>query len=95
MFWSAPWLRSSRPDLPRPFRVPLGGVRIGNAWIGVTPVLAILLCLTMMGPVLTDIVAKALAGEWLPGTILLVYILLGATIYLRYGRHHSRLRQAG
>ena len=28
------WLRSRRPDLPRPFRVPLGGFRIGRAWIG-------------------------------------------------------------
>ncbi|MGN6817173.1 MAG: amino acid permease [Sphingomonas sp.] len=91
---SVMWLRSARPDLPRPFRVPLGGVWIGRRWIGVVPVLAILLCLTMMGPVLTDIVGKAIAGEWLPGTILLAYILLGATIYWRYGRKHSRLRAA-
>jgi APA family basic amino acid/polyamine antiporter len=91
---SVMWLRSAQPDLPRPFRVPLGGIWIGRRWIGVVPVLAILLCLTMMGPVLIDIVGKAVAGEWLPGTILLVYILLGALIYWRYGRKHSRLRLA-
>jgi basic amino acid/polyamine antiporter, APA family len=88
------WLRSARPDLPRPFRVPLGGVQIGRAWIGIVPMFAILLCLTMMAPVLTDIAEKAIQGEWLPGTILLVYIALGALIYTRYGRHHSRLRHA-
>ena len=88
------WLRTSRPDLPRPFRVPFGGVRVGKAWIGVVPTLAILLCLTMMAPVLIDIVQKAIQGEWLPGTILLAYIVLGALIYARYGRHHSRLRHA-
>ncbi|MGN6268896.1 MAG: amino acid permease [Sphingomonas sp.] len=88
------WLRSARPDLPRPFSVPLGGVRVGRLWIGVVPVLAILFCLTMMGPVLTDIVGKAIHGEWIPATILFSYILVGALLYWRYGHRHSRLRFA-
>jgi len=88
------WLRSARPDLSRPFSVPLGGVWIGRAWIGVVPVLAILFCLTMMGPVLTDIVGKAIHGEWIPAAILFSYIAIGGLIYWRYGRRHSRLRFA-
>jgi APA family basic amino acid/polyamine antiporter len=88
------WLRSARPDLSRPFSVPLGGVWIGRAWIGVVPVLAILFCLTMMGPVLADIVGKAIHGEWIPAAILFSYIAIGGLIYWRYGRRHSRLRFA-
>jgi len=88
------WLRSTHPDLPRPFRVPLGGVWIRGVWIGVVPVLAIILCLTMMGPVLTDIVAKAIHGEWIPSGILLVYIAIGAVIYRSYGHRNSRARNA-
>jgi basic amino acid/polyamine antiporter, APA family len=89
------WLRTTAPELPRPFRVPLGGVWIRGAWIGVVPVLAILFCLTMMGPVLADIIGKMIEGEWIPGAILFSYIAIGVTIYLCYGRHHSRVRQAG
>lgn len=88
------WLRSAHPELPRPFAVPFGGVWIGRAWIGVVPVLAILFCLTMMGPVLIDITGKAFGGEWLPAAILLGYIAIGALIYARYGRRHSKLRAA-
>jgi len=88
------WLRATQPDLPRPFSVPFGGMKVGRLWLGVVPVLAILFCLTMMGPVLTDIIGKAIHGEWIPATILFGYIAVGALIYLRYGRHHSRLRLA-
>ena len=85
------WLRSVQPNLPRPFRVPLGGIMIGKAWIGVVPVLAMLFCLTMMGPVLVDIILKAISGEWIPAAILSGYIVCGALIYVRYGYRHSRL----
>ncbi|RST32128.1 amino acid permease [Sphingomonas ginkgonis] len=87
-------LRTTHPDLPRPFKVPIGGAWIGGQWIGVVPALAILACLLMMGPVLIDIVAKAIAGDWIPLSILLGYMLLGVGIYLGYGRHHSALRLA-
>ncbi|QNA86288.1 amino acid permease [Sphingomonas sp. So64.6b] len=87
------WLRTSEPALPRPFSVPLGGIRVRGVWIGVVPVLAILFCLVMMGPVLADIIGKAIGGEWIPATILLVYLSVGGLIYLGYGRHHSKVRR--
>lgn len=31
---SVMWLRSTQPELPRPFRVPFDGTRIGRAWMG-------------------------------------------------------------
>lgn len=85
------WLRNSRPDLPRPFRVPLGGVRIGGLWIGVVPSLAILLCLSMAAPVVLDIAAKALLGDAIPAAILTIYIGVGAITYLVYARRRSFL----
>lgn len=89
---SVMWLRSSHPDLPRPFRVPLGGIWVKGFWIGVIPTLALLFCLLMMGPVLLDILGKAIDGEWIPMAILVGYILVGIAIYLGFGRHHSRAR---
>lgn len=91
---SVMWLRSSHPDLDRPFRVPFGGIWIKGLWIGYIPALALLFCLLMMGPVLLDIVFKAMDGEWLPSAILLGYIVIGVAIYLGFGRHHSRARAA-
>lgn len=88
---STMWLRSSEPDLPRPFRVPLGGVRIGRAWIGVVPVLSIVLTLVMIAPVLGDIAYKAGNGDWIPAVILILYILAGALLYACYGLRKSRL----
>jgi APA family basic amino acid/polyamine antiporter len=91
---STMWLRSSRPDLARPFRVPLGGVWVGRKWIGTVPVLSILFTLLMMAPVLTDIVYKAARGDWIPAAILLCYIVAGALLYALYGLRKSRLGQA-
>ena len=85
------WLRNVHPDLPRPFRVPLGGVTIGGVWYGTVPVLALLLCALMMGPVLLDIAGKAIAGEWIPAAILGGYVLIGIVLYAGYGYRHSRL----
>src|SRR5690606_2360820 len=79
------WLRTTHPEIERPFKVPLGGIRVRGVWIGIVPVLALLSCALMAGPVLIDITAKAVAGEWLPATILLVYVASGAAIYLFYG----------
>lgn len=92
---SVMWLRTTQPDLPRPFRVPLGGVRIRGIWIGTVPVLALIMCALMMGPVIIDIISKAVSGEWLPALILFGYILLGALIYVFYGARQSRARRAG
>ena len=88
---STMWLRSTEPELERPFRVPGGGVRIGGAWIGLVPMLSLLATLTMIAPVFIDIVAKAVTGDWIPATILIVYIAIGALFYRFYGYRHSRL----
>jgi APA family basic amino acid/polyamine antiporter len=91
---STMWLRSTSPELPRPFRVPFGGLRVGRAWVGTVPVLSILLTLMMMAPVVGDIVYKAAHGDWIPAVILLCYIAAGALLYATYGLRSSRLGQA-
>lgn len=88
---STMWLRSTEPDLQRPFRVPFGGIRIGRAWIGVVPVLSIVLTLVMIAPVLGDIAYKASKGDWIPALILIFYIVAGALLYASYGLRKSRL----
>lgn len=85
------WLRTSRPDLPRPFRVPLGGFMIGKVWIGFVPVAAIVMCLVMVLPVMLDIVAQARRGEIVPAVFLGGYAVLGAAIYIGYGLRRSRI----
>lgn len=87
---SVMWLRSARPDLPRPFRVPLGGLWVGKVWIGVVPVAAIVLCWAMIVPVALDLVHQALIGNVTPVVILTVYALAGAAIYMGYGLRASR-----
>ncbi|MBY8826206.1 amino acid permease [Sphingomonas colocasiae] len=91
---SVMWLRTTQPDLPRPFRVPFGGVRIGGMWLGVVPVLALLFCILMIGPVILDIIHKATVGEWVPAIILGVYLCFGLAFYLLYGVRNSRLGRA-
>lgn len=87
---SVMWLRSERPDLPRPFRVPFGGIRIGRAWIGVIPVLSLLSSVLMMAPVLIDIGLRAAGGEWIPAAILGLWIVAGALLYGLYGSVRSK-----
>jgi len=84
------WLRSTRPELRGGFRVPLGGVWIRGAWIGVVPVLGIVMCLAMMAPVLGDMFAQVRRGDTLPATLLLAYVLLGTFLYLGYGQRRAR-----
>jgi APA family basic amino acid/polyamine antiporter len=84
------WLRTTRPDLPRPFRVPLGGFHIGRAWIGYVPVAAIVMCLAMVCPVALDIVAQARRGDILPAVVLGGYALVGIAIYVGYGLRRGR-----
>ena len=88
---STMWLRSTEPDLPRPFRVPGGGVRIGRIWIGPVPVLSFLFTLVMIGPVFVDIGMKAAHGEYIPAAILIIYVVVGALVYRLYGLRNSRL----
>lgn len=88
---STMWLRTTQPDLPRPFRVPGGGIRVGGVWIGTVPALSMVMTLVMIAPVLGDIGYKALHGDWIPAVILLAYIGVGALFYRYYGLSHSRL----
>lgn len=87
------WLRNTRPDLPRPFKVPFGGVWIGKVWIGYIPTAAIVLCWIIMIPVVVDIVGQAMGGHVLPAVILGGYALAGVVVYLTYSRHHSIVGQ--
>jgi APA family basic amino acid/polyamine antiporter len=89
------WLRSKRPDLPRPFRVPLGGFRVGRAWIGYIPATALVLCVAMILPVLIDIGLQAASGRPLMALFLGLYLAAGAALYAGYGRRNSRLAQGG
>jgi APA family basic amino acid/polyamine antiporter len=89
------WLRSRRPDLPRPFRVPLGGFRIGRAWIGYIPATALVLCIAMILPVLIDIGFQAASGKPLMAVFLGVYVAVGAFLYAGYGRRNSALTRGG
>ncbi|MEP1447265.1 MAG: amino acid permease [Paraglaciecola sp.] len=86
------WLRTKHPELERPFKVPFGGMWIKGIWFGVVPVCALIFCFAMMAPVLIDIGLRSQAGDWIPGTILVVYMLLGAGIYGFYGHKNSALR---
>jgi APA family basic amino acid/polyamine antiporter len=88
---SVMYLRSTRPDLERPFRVPGGGIWINGAWIGLVPVLGIFFCLVMVTPLVIDIVIKASSGDPIPAILLLSYAAIGATIYIFYGYKNSRL----
>jgi len=79
-------VRNTQPDLPRKFRVPLGGVRIGGVWIGFVPVAAIVTSFVMTLPVALDIVGQARRGDWLSVGLLGVYALAGFSLYRFYGR---------
>lgn len=89
------WLRNTHPELERPFKVPLGGVRIRGVWIGVVPVLALASCALMAAPVLIDVTMKAVDGQWIPAAILLAYFAIGTAIYLLYGVRNARIAIGG
>ncbi|MBL4801227.1 MAG: amino acid permease [Emcibacter sp.] len=88
---STMWLRTNRPNLDRPFRVPLGGVVIKGFWFGYIPCAGIIMCFIMIGPVLFDIIDRAVKGEVIPAAFLSVYMLIGVYIYIAYGFNNSRL----
>ena len=88
------WLRTAHPELPRPFRVPLGGFWIRKVWIGYVPVAAIVMCVAMILPVSLDIIAQARRGEIVPATFLVGYALLGVAIYVGYGLRHTKRNAA-
>ncbi len=75
-------LRSTHPDLPRPFMVP-GGVP--------TAIAGIVLCLGLAAFNLLPMVSRAAHGDLLPLGILGGYCLVGVAVYLLYGLRHSLL----
>lgn len=87
------WLRNSRPDLERPFRVPFGGFRLGGVWIGWVPLGGVLLCIGMAAPVIIDVTTQAARGQWLPIAIVGGYLLAGMALYSGYGFHRSALHR--
>ncbi|MGI4746183.1 MAG: amino acid permease [Janthinobacterium lividum] len=88
------WHRNRFPDAPRPFRVPLGGIRVNGVWIGTVPTLGVVFCLLMASPLLIDLVGNALHGNMLPLSLLVGYLVLGIAAYIGYGYRHSRLGRA-
>jgi APA family basic amino acid/polyamine antiporter len=84
------WLRTAHPELPRPFRVPLGGFWVRKVWIGYVPVAAIVMCVAMILPVSLDIIAQARRGEIVPAAFLVGYAVLGVAIYVGYGLRHTK-----
>lgn len=87
------WLRNTQPGIHRPFRVPLGGIRVRGRWIGVAPCLGILLCGAMAGPLVFDVIHKIGVGNPVPALLLGGHALIGLAIYVFYGHRHSRLGQ--
>ena len=85
------WLRNTRPELERSFRVPLGGVKIGGLWVGFVPAAAILMCALMIAPVVLDIARQAWLGQPTAAIFLAAYLAIGALIYAFYGRRKSRV----
>jgi APA family basic amino acid/polyamine antiporter len=94
------YLRRHNPTLERPFRVPA---------YPLVPILGIVFCVVfMMGPILLDILSKAIGHDLLgslfgsPGEvprdsialgILATYLLLGLLIYPLYGYRHSKVNE--
>ncbi len=62
-------------------------------WLGTTPMMGILFAAIMAGPLIEDIIQKAMADDPIPAIILGSYLVLGAAIYLIYGVPNSRLAQ--
>jgi APA family basic amino acid/polyamine antiporter len=68
-------MRRTHPDLPRPYRTP---------WVPLVPVLAILVCLSMM-----------VSLDALTWYRLVVWLAIGLGIYFGYSRYHSHLVKSG
>jgi APA family basic amino acid/polyamine antiporter len=85
------WLRNTRPDAHRPFKVPFGGFRIRGLWIGYVPAAAILLCWLMVIPAGIDIARQAARGDVIPASILIGHAVIGTIVYLTYGLRRARV----
>jgi basic amino acid/polyamine antiporter, APA family len=75
-------LRLKHPEMERPFKVP-GGI--------FTAVLGILACAALAGLNFIPMVQHALNDNPLPLTILGIYAIVGAVVYIAYGYWNSKL----
>jgi APA family basic amino acid/polyamine antiporter len=57
-------------------------------------VLAILASFLMTLPVALDLIGQVRRGEWLPASLLTLYVVLGLAIYLFYGKPQAARRLA-
>jgi APA family basic amino acid/polyamine antiporter len=89
------WLRNTRPELERPFRVPLGGFHVGDVWIGWVPLGGMILCLGMAAPVAIDVTGQALRGQVLPVLIIAGYAGACTLVYFGYALKNSKLHGGG
>ena len=64
-----------------------------RVWIGLIPLLGILGAVIMAGPLIEDVILKALHDDPIPAIILVTYMVIGAGVYLFYGLPNSRLAQ--
>ena len=75
--------------------MPFGGFHVGRYWIGYIPVGAMLLCLTMIVPVIADLIRQALLGHPAPILFLAGYALTGVIVYFGYSMSRSKLATEG
>ena len=85
------WQRNVHPNIHRPFQVPFGGFKIRNIWIGYIPVCGILCCLTMIFPLIIDMIYSLINHNPLPLLLMFIYSVIGVFGYYYYGRKHSIL----
>lgn len=85
------WQRNKDPDTLRPFKVPLGGIRIKGIWIGTVPALGIIFCGIMTLPLIANMIHSLAGGNPVPVILLTIYCSLGLTTYIFYGRKNSTM----
>lgn len=85
------WQRNVRPEIPRPYEVPLGAFTFRGIWIGIAPLLGMIFAVIMTVPLFVDMIVALLGGNPVPAALLIGYVVIGAVTYWLYGRRHSRL----
>lgn len=90
--FSVLWCRNTMPDLNRPFKVPLGSVRVKGLWLGITPILGILFCLIMAVPLALNMLTALWRGNPVPFLLGLAFLLLGWGLYAFFGRKNSPMK---
>jgi basic amino acid/polyamine antiporter, APA family len=77
------YLRSSHPELHRPFKVP---------FFPVFPIIGVILCIGfVIAPIFIKKVDSAMRGDPIPLALLLGYFAIGVLVYWLFGYRNSRL----